>query len=63
VLLVSGALVRKKGSFHSSEGWLEKLEEWVSMHNMNTIELPSADCEAKQPENFKKTMHLNYCLP
>jgi len=43
----SGALVRKKGSFHSSEGWLEKLGEWVNTHNMNTLELPSADCEAK----------------
>ena len=44
---VSGALVKEKGSFHSSQGWLEKLEEWMNMHNMNMIELPSADCEAK----------------
>jgi hypothetical protein len=44
---VSGALVREKGSFHSSQGWLEKLEEWMNMHNMNMIELPSADCETK----------------
>jgi len=44
---VSGAVVREKGSFPSSEWWLEKLEEWMSMHTMNMIELPSADCEAK----------------
>jgi hypothetical protein len=36
-----------EGSFHSSEGWLEKLEEWMGVRNMNMIELPSADCEAK----------------
>jgi hypothetical protein len=40
-------LVREKGSFHSSKWWLEKLEEWMGRHNLNMIELPSADCEAK----------------
>jgi hypothetical protein len=40
-------VVREKSSFQSCEGWLAKLEEWMGMRNMNMIELPSADCEAK----------------
>jgi len=40
-------VVREKGSFPSNEGWLEKLEDWMGVHSMNMIELPSADCEAK----------------
>jgi hypothetical protein len=51
-------VVRKNGSFHSSKGWLEKLDEWMVMHNMNMLELPSADCEAKLPREFQENIGL-----
>jgi hypothetical protein len=52
-------VIRVKGGFHSSRGWLERLEKWISMHNVKTTgELLSSDCVAgaKYPKNFKKIM-------